>query len=240
MNGVVGERQRRDQGACDLLAQNPISRNDHSFRPIVVREAPRRGEDNREITVVTPVQALAVVANDGGQVVGQLAAPPQVPTLDEAIPVPPPLNPPAAPGQVGAANNAARARAHAAHRFLANAATAGVGQPFVVDEADAAAMRRPRRIDNMDAIDGLNRAMNDTVRMIAESLGARARGTATAAAGRDGGGESAEIDRKLESLHKRRKLAIDVGDQVSIAHINRMSRILEEKEAREMEGAGGN
>jgi hypothetical protein len=103
-------------------------------------------------------------------------------------------------------------------------------------------MRRPRRIDNMDAIDGLNRAMNDTARMIADALGARARGTATAAVGRDGGGESgesAETDRKLKSLHKRRKLAIDVGDQVSIAHINRMIRIMEEKEAREMEGAGG-
>jgi hypothetical protein len=162
VDGVVGERQRRDQGACDLLAQNHLSRNTHSFRPIVVREVPRLGEAGRP--VVTPVPALAVVANDGGQVVGQLAAPPQLPTLDKfaAMPVPPPLNLPAAPGQVGAANNAARARAHATHRFLANAATAGVGQPFVINEADAAAMRRPRRIDNMDGIDGLNRAMNDT------------------------------------------------------------------------------
>ncbi len=79
------------------------------------------------------------------------------------------------------------------------------------------------------------------MRMIADALGARARGTATAAVGRDGGGggESAETDRKLESLQKRRKLAIDGGDQVSIAHINRMIRIMEEKEVREMEGDGG-
>ena len=75
--------------------------------------------------------------------------------------------------------------------------------------------------------------------MIADALGARARGTAMTAVGRDGGGESAETDRKLESLHQRRKLAIDVGDQVLIAHINRMICIMEEKEAREMEGAGG-
>ena len=41
--------------------------------------------------------------------------------------------------------------------------------------------------------------------------------------------------RKLESLHKRRKLAVKAGDHRSIAHADRMIRILEEREAKEME-----
>ena len=57
----------------------------------------------------------------------------------------------------------------------------GWRQPIVVDEADATAMRRTRRIDNIEAIDGLNRAMMATTNMIGEAI--RARGERMAAAG---------------------------------------------------------
>jgi hypothetical protein len=101
----------------------------------------------------------------------------------------------AAPGPVGAANNAARARSVLAQRFVAKAATAGVGQPIVINEANAAVMRRPRCIDNIDVINGLNRAMLETTTMIREALLARS--------GRGGGGsfEAAEnsLDRKLQA-----------------------------------------
>jgi hypothetical protein len=98
-------------------------------------------------------------------------------------------------------------------------------------------MRRTRRIDNIEAIDGLNRAMMATTNMIGEAIRARGERIEAAAGGRgDGGGD---LDRKLESLHKRCKLAIEVGDQRSIEHCDRIIRILEEKEAREIEGAGG-
>jgi hypothetical protein len=184
-----------------------------------------------------PVRGAATAAVQGDE-----QRVPQLPTLDEfaAMPVPP-LAPnvgaklPAEPGQVGAANNGARARAVANQRFVANAATVGVGQPIVVDQADATAMHRTCRMDNIDTIDGLNRAMMETTNMIGEVI--RARGERMAAAGGIGVG-GGDLDRKIVSLHKRRKLAIEVGDQRSIAHCDRIIRILEEKEAREIEGAG--
>ena len=243
--GANEEMQRHFQQAADLLAQNPRSQNNH-FRPVVPEEPPRGGDENgRARTVVTPVPFRGAVEGAAAAAIQrdeQRAL--ELPTLDEfaAMPVPPlapnaGANLPAEPGQqVGAANNGARARAIANQRFIANAATAGVGQPIVVDEADATAMRRTRRIDNIEAIDGLNRAMMATTKLIGEAI--RARGERMAAAGGrgDGGGD---LDRKLESLHKRRKLAIEVGDQRSIEHCDRIIHILEEKEAREIEGAGG-
>ena len=169
---------------------------------------------------------------------------PQLPTLGEfaAMPQPAPApntGPlPGAPGQEGAANNAARARANAAQRFVANAATAGVGQPIVVDEADAAAMRRPRRTDNIEVIDGLNRAIIDSTKMIGEALlrASASRGDRAVAAAGGSGGRDGNLDSELESLHKRLKFAVEAGDQRSISHCERMIRFLEEKEAREMEG----
>jgi hypothetical protein len=47
------------------------------------------------------------------------------------------------------------------------------------------------------------------------------------------------LEAVISIVHKQRKLAIEVGDQRSIAHCDRIIRILEEKEAREIEGAGG-
>jgi hypothetical protein len=234
--GANEEEQRQNQHVANLLTQNPCSQNNY-FRPVVLVEPPiPQGEDIRARMVITPI--VGATASDEPQDVDQRCVP-QLPTLKEfaAMPVQHPApnagarNLPAAPGPVGAANNAARARAVVAQRFVANAATAGVGQPIVVNEADAAAMRRPRRIDNIDVIDGLNRAMLETTTMIWEALRARC--------GRRGGGgfEAAEnsLDRKLESLHKQRKLAVEAGDHRSIAHAERMIRILEEREAKEME-----
>jgi hypothetical protein len=54
--------------------------------------------------------------------------------------------------------------------FVANAATAGVGAPIIVDEADAAAMSRPRHTDNMEVIDGINHAILQSMSMIGEAL----------------------------------------------------------------------
>jgi hypothetical protein len=148
-------------------------------RPQVKAGAGRTG------TVVTPVPVRMV---DGGavRVQGQQPLPPQLPTLDQfvAIAVPPPApnagaGLPAAPGQVEAANSAAREAAVAAQRFVANAATAGVGQPVVVDEANAAAMRRPRRIDNMEIINGINPAIMASTNLIGEAI--RVKGTSAAA-----------------------------------------------------------
>ena len=64
--------------------------------------------------------------------------------------------------------------------------------------------------------------MLETTTMIGEALRARS--------GRGGGGgcEAAEnnLDHKLESLHKRRKLAVEAGDHRSIAHAEHMICIL--------------
>jgi hypothetical protein len=112
---------------------------------------------------------------------------------------------PAAPGQAGAANNAARKAAVLAQHFVANDATAGVGAPIVSDEANAAATRCPCCIDNIEVIDRINCAiLQQSMAMIGEAIWAR--GAVAVAAG--GTGRVAAADGKLELLHKRCKLAI--------------------------------
>ena len=72
--------------------------------------------------------------------------------------------------------------------------------------------------------------MLKTTTMIGEALQARSGG--------GGGGEAAEnnnLNRKLELLHKRRKLAVEAGDHRLIAHAECMICILQEREAKEME-----
>jgi hypothetical protein len=54
-------------------------------------------------------------------------------------------------------------------------------------------------------------------------------------AGASGGGGTVETERKLELLHRQCKLAIEAGIHESIARTERMIRLLEAKEAREME-----
>jgi hypothetical protein len=138
--GASEERLRRNQGACNLLAQNPRLQNDH-FHPIVLAGILPRPQAQEEAvhagTVVTLVPVRAV--EEGAvhpptaafQLEQQQAAPPQLPTLGEfAAMAVPPLAPnagawlAAAPGQAGAANNAAREAAVAAQCFVANAAMA--------------------------------------------------------------------------------------------------------------------
>ncbi len=108
-----------------------------------------------------------------------------------------------------------------------------MGAPIVVNEAEAAATHCPRHIYNMEVIDGINQAIIQSTSMIGEAL--KARGAAVVVEGRTGRAEVA--DRKLELLPKWRKLAIEVGDQLSIAHCEKMICMLEDKEAREMEGS---
>ncbi len=131
----------------------------------------------------------------------------------------------------GAANNVVR-KAVLAQHFIAKTATAGVGAPIVVDEADAAVVHHPRCIDNMEVINGINCTNLQSMAMIREAI--RARGAAAAVTGRIGG--AAVADCKLELLLKRCKLEIEVDEQMLIAHCEQMIRMLEEKETREMEG----
>ncbi len=181
------------------------------------------------------------------QAQGQQPLPPQLPTLDKfvAMAVPPPApnagaGLPAAPGQVAAANNAARKAAVAAQCFVANAATAGVRQPIVVYEANAAAMRRPRCINNMEVIDRINHAIMALTNLIGEAIRGKGASAAvrvsTAAAAAGGTGTTTTLNAKLESLQKQHKLAIEVGDSMSITHCKRMIRMMEERDLREMKG----
>ncbi len=230
------EWQCHNQDACNLLAQNPRWLNDH-FPPIILavilpRPQVQAGAVHARM-VVTPVPV-----GRRGCPPPAAAAPPQLPMLKEFIAMAlPPLTPnagawlPAAPGQAWSANNVACEAAVVAERFVANTAMAGVGAPIIVDEADAAAMRHPRCINNMEVIDGTNRAILQ-LSMIGEAL--KVRGAAAVAEG--GTGRAAAANCKLELLLKRCKLAIEVGNQLLIAHSEKMICMLEEKEAREMEG----
>jgi hypothetical protein len=92
----------------------------------------------------------------------------------------------------------------------------------------------------MEVIHSINHAILASTNMIGEAVRAKgamavARGaTASAAAG--GTGMATTLDAKLELLHKQPKLAIEVGDSISIAHCERMILMMEETELREMEG----
>ena len=125
--------------------------------------------------------------------------------------------------------------------FAANTATAGVGAPIVVDETDAAGMRHTRRVDNMDAIDGINRAMLEATKLIASTIG-RARTTApdppvvtaaatTAAASSPTGDWGTQID----LLYKRLKKAKEETHRDSISRYECLIKALEEKEEEEIE-----
>ncbi len=142
---------------------------------------------------------------------------------------------PFAPRQVGAANNAAQRRAVLAQHFVANAATAGVGQPIIVDKANTAAMHRPHFINNLEVIDGINCAILQSPEMIGEAISARGHCPPPAAAG-NAAYYVLMINLKLALLHKQHKLTIKVEDKLLIAHCKRIICLLIAKEAREMEG----
>ena len=231
--GADPARQRQNQVACDLLAQNPRSQNDH-LRPIIPFDGPappaRVGEG-----VVTPIQAAEGAGGEQPARIiqrQQRGPPPPLPTLGEfaVMPVPPPIAAnnaaaalPAAPGRAGAANNAAREAAVRNQQYIAAAATAGVGPPMVVDEVDAALMRRPRNIDRSDVLDNLNRGFLRTTDSLVTLFRARQNREQTTA-------------EKLENAYKRRKIAVEIGDQESIDHCVRICRDLEAQERKEVLG----
>jgi hypothetical protein len=100
-----------------------------------------------------------------------------------------------------------------AQRFVANAAKVGVGQPIIVNEADTAAMHWPRCIDNMEVIDGINRAILQLTAMIREAISARGCCPPPAAAG-NAAAYVPTVNSKLELLYKQCKHAIEVGDEL--------------------------
>jgi hypothetical protein len=77
---------------------------------------------------------------------------------------------PTAPGPGETANNGKHAAAVLCQRFAADAAMAGVGQPIVVDKADATAMRCTHCVDNMDSINGINHAMLGATKLIGKAI----------------------------------------------------------------------
>ncbi len=195
--------------------------------------------------VVTPIPVCTV--DEGAihqpttifQIKEQQAVPPQLPSLEEfaAMDMPPPApnagaGLSAAPGHAGAANNGEHEAAVLVQHFVANAATAGLGAPTVVDEADTAATHYPCRKDIMEVIDGINCTILQSTAMIGEAI--RARGTAVVVAG--GTSRAAAATCKLELLLKQHKLANEVGNQLSITHYELMICMMEEKEARGKEG----
>jgi hypothetical protein len=115
-----------------------------------------------------------------------------------------------------------------------------VGQPIIVDEANAAVMHWTHCIDNMEVIDRINRAILASTNMIREVI--RAKGATAAArvamanAAAGGTGAAATLNVKLELLQKQCKLAIRVGGSMLIAHCKWMIHMMEEKKLREMEG----
>jgi hypothetical protein len=104
-----------------------------------------------------------------------------------------------------------------------------------VDKGNAAAMHWPHCIDNMEVIDGINCAIFQSTLMIREAISARGHCPPPVAAG-NAAAYVLTSNSKLELLHKQCKPAIEVGDELLIAHCKRMIHLLEAKEAREMEG----
>jgi hypothetical protein len=143
---------------------------------------------------------------------------------------------PAAPGVNGPANNRGRAVALQRQIFAANGATAGVGDPIVVDDVDAAAMRRTRRVDNMDAIDGINRAMLEATKMIASTIGkVRKAPTPPRAPTTTAVSSSIDFGSQIDSLYKRLKKAKEENITDSVRRYERLIVALEKKEEEEIE-----
>jgi hypothetical protein len=115
---------------------------------------------------------------------------------------------PAAPGVNGPANNRGHAVALQRQIFAANGAATGVGVPIVDNDVDAAAMRRTRRVDNMDAINGINRAMLEATKMIASTIGkVRKAPTPPQAPAATAVLSSINFGSQIDSLYKRLKKA---------------------------------
>ena len=241
-------RQHQNDEACNLLAANPRSQNNHA-RPVALLEPPPAVPP----PALPPIVAAAAVitpptanTTNGPRPapLQQQPPPPQLPTLQglAAMPVPPPAGGgtggrlPAAAGVNGPANNRGRAVALQHQIFAANGATAGVGGPIVVDDVDAAAMRRTRRVDNMDAIDGINRAMLEATKMIASTIGkVRKAPTPPRAPAATAISSSFDFGSQIDSLYKRLKKAKEENITDSVHRYERLIVALEKKEEEEIE-----
>ena len=246
-------RQRQNDEACNLLAANPRSQNNHA-RPVALLEPPPAVPPPALPPPALPpiVAAAAVITPPTANTTNgprpallqQQPPPPQLPTLQglAEMAVPPPAGGghggrlPAAPGVNGPANNRGRAVALQRQIFAANGATAGVGDPIVVDDVDAAAMRRTRRVDNMDAIDGINRAMLEATKMIASTIGkVRKAPTPPRAPATTAVSSSIDFGSQIDSLYKRLKKAKEENITDSVRRYERLIVALEKKEEEEIE-----
>jgi hypothetical protein len=102
---------------------------------------------------------------------------------------------------------------------------------------DAAAMRRTRRVDNMDAIDGINKAMLKATQMIASIIGRmrRVAQTPPQAAASSSAATSFDLGNQIDSLYKRIKKAKEENISDSILRYERLILALEKKEEEEIE-----
>ena len=239
-------RQRQNDEACNLLAANPRSQNNHA-RPVALLEPPPALPPPALPHIVAAVITPPTANTTNGPrpaLLQQQPPPPQLPTLQglAEMAVPPPAGGghggrlPAAPGVNGPANNRGCTIALQRQIFAANGATTGVGDPIIVDDVDAATMRRTRRVDNMDAIDGINRAMLEATKMIASTIGkVRKAPTPPRAPATTAVSSSIDFGSQIDSLYKRLKKAKEENITDSVRRYQRLIVALEKKEEEEIE-----
>ncbi len=166
-----------NQDVCNLLAKNPSTQNNHAhpiaaIAPPTAAAAPSLPSLIR-VRVITPPTDFANPAPLPTNV-------PKLPSLNAlavmVVPPPPAITGaglPAAPDLGGTAKNSASAIALLCQCFAVDAAMVGVGQPIVVDEADAAAIRWTCFVDNMDDINSINCEMFKATKMIGNAISVR-------------------------------------------------------------------
>ena len=97
-------------------------------------------------------------------------------------------------------------------------------------------MRRTRRVDNMDAIDGINRAMLEATKMIASTIGkVRKVPTPPRAPAATAVSSSIDFGSQIDSLYKRLKKAKEENITDSARRYERLIVALEKKEEEEIE-----
>jgi hypothetical protein len=103
----------------------------------------------------------------------------------------------------------------------------GVGQPIVVDEAVAVAICCTRHVNNMDDIDGINRAMLEATKLIGKAISAWAMVPLPPPAGV---AASADIGIHINSLYKRLKKAKEEDKSESAQRYERLILALKKEE----------
>ncbi len=233
-------RQCQNNEACNLLAANPRSQNNHTH-PVVLLEPP---------AALPPIVVAIVTPPTANTTNGPQPAPlqqqpplPQLPTLHglAAMAIPPPAGSstgghlPEAPSVVGPGNNRGCAVALQRQICAAIGATAGVGDPIVVNEFDAAAMRCTSWVENMDAINGINRAMLEAMVMIVSTID-RVRKAPTPPQAPAAAAVLSSIDfgSQIDSLYKHLKKAKEENITDSVCCYKRLIVALEKKEEEEI------